>query len=425
MKSNVTSWPMAHTLFGVIISLSLFSLSTSSFALQVGGGGGDDSDEAKVIKVYRVGDLAPPTNPKLFEGIVIPELASEGTLGAKQGPPIPVVGSYGGGNKGGGVFSLAPQVGGGGGGFGGGGLGGGGGFGGGFGGGGFGNAGVSDAYTYEHLNPLMDLIRTMVAPDEWDDTNGDNSIAAMRDLIVVTCPPRVHKGIESLLEQLRAVSVSSKTITFKAYWVFVNEDQFRQLDKGNNQVNADVLGELLKNSGGRAQLTCFDNQTAHIVSGNLKSSIESVLPVVGSRSLGGLRETIHASVLPGSDSLGTVSTQDGSFKSASKNDVGYQPIGRWTNYGSLLQVTPVIRSQEEVLVNLANITILPKVRQGLQAAGGSVGGIALDQHDFHAQQFMNSAKLAVGVPTIVGGSTVQLADSDRQLYLILEAQINE
>ena len=84
--------------------------------------------------------------------------------------------------------------------------------------------------------------------------------------------------------------------------------------------------------------------------GNLRSSVETVIPVVGQNELPGekvkaLAKTNPLSKLPKNvtaqvtnasllDVSGSMITEDG------PNKIGYKPVPRWTNYGTVLQVLP-------------------------------------------------------------------------------------
>ncbi|MEM7453139.1 MAG: permease prefix domain 1-containing protein [Planctomycetota bacterium] len=81
----------------------------------------------------------------------------------------------------------------GGGGFGGGGLGGGGGYGGGF---------IPGSYQVTAETLLIDLIKTTVNPDSWDDTNGNGTMDIVGGLLVVFQSESTINEIESLLQDM-------------------------------------------------------------------------------------------------------------------------------------------------------------------------------------------------------------------------------
>ena len=81
----------------------------------------------------------------------------------------------------------------------------------------------------------------------------------------------------------------------------------------------------------------------------------------------------------------------------------------------------MIQSEDEVFLNFSNIVVLPKPK----ASGGIGGatGFSLDKHSFQSQQFMSSVTLKTHKPSVVGGSTIQLGESGKQLCLVLEAMM--
>ena len=405
-------------------------------AAMAGGGGlsfPQQEEEELEVRIYSVGHLINLAPSKPFGGTFLPGVSSTESLGVEQSGSSLGLGVPG-GASGGGVFAIPPQLGGGGvGGFGGGGFGGGG-FSGGFASGEISNEGI----TTGSLDELINVIRESIAPNDWVDTSGYNSISTMRDMLVINCPASVHKQIDQLLLQLEKVQKDTKrSVKLRAAWVFVDEAGYQKLIEKSDP--SEAVSQLLEQGGGRAQITCQDNQTVHLVAGNLQSSVESVIPVVGSLDHKQLQQTLHASQtwLPGESDetakksiVGQVFPSPrqqeggGGFKKET-NSIGYQPLRRWVNFGSLLQATPIVQKDGSVFVNMTNIVILP--RDGAMVeSGGAIGGVKIDRHDFMVQQFNSSIELKVGEPVIVGGSSVQLNDKEQatQLYLIVEAELD-
>ncbi len=208
----------------------------------------------------------------------------------------------------------------------------------------------------------------------------------------------------------------------------------------------------------RAEITCLDGQTVHLVAGNFKSEIASVTPVVGqhgptsieqiaaevggatkpARATAPTAKTLPAEILAqvsdpfgggaegGGDPFGAAaSTSDRRTEwQAHQPHVGYQPVTRITNYGALLQVTPtVIPNSTRIAIDLQSSVIRPSDNP---AGTASFPPMQLGQMDLIAQQFMTSLTLPVGQPVVVGGSTLQPLDANaggQQLYLILEVSV--
>lgn len=404
----------------------------------VGYDGSEEDEETRVLKIYQVGNVINSEVSAPFSGLFIPGASKQGSLGDVVSGFSGGFGGGGGKQLGGGVFSLPPQMGGGG--FGGGG--------GGFGGGGGSMMPFQDNPTVgsstqnavmQRVHELMDVIFESVAPNDWDNTNGENTMVAMGELLIVTCPESVHEQIDALLTQLSQIkSRNNQSLAIEACWVFVDENEYRELSPNGQTVDQDVLARLMVAQGGRARINCQNRQTVHIISGNLTSEIESVIPVVGGISNPLREETGLASELPGENKhllaqiFPAKQEQKGdSFKRGGTQSIGYQPVPRWVNYGGLLQVSPIVQSENKVFVNLSSVVILRKTRRGLAPATGSIGGVGLSSQDFQIQQFRNSAVLPMNKPVVVGGSTIQLDQNEdaegksKQLYLILKAGLND
>lgn len=396
-----------------------------------------DEDEPLVPKIYQLGHLITGNSQPAFAGIFLPGIGSHPPLAA--GNTQSRGGGFGGGGfggggggfggssskQGGGVFALPPQINGGG----------------GFGGGGRGNLPLSSFETQR--DSLNQVIRETIDPEGWDDTNGDYSSIWMQDMLIVRCPTRIHKEIASFIDQLTEIQKAShRTVIVKAYWVFVNENEYQALVQNDNQVDQAQLAQLLHSQGARAQVTCNNLQTVHIISGNLKSTIESAVPVVGQNSTGSTAGQL-ASVKPAPKKQASQVlaqrfptpqvSDDSSLTGKTRGEVGYQPISRWVNYGGLLQVTPSIQSDNQIRVDVSSTVVLPKGQMGLKPVEPSISGLSLARHDLQVQQFANSATLPVGQPVVIGGSTLQISNTEqptqgedgKQLYLILEASIKK
>lgn len=377
--------------------------------------------EPQLVRIYDVEDLVSSGANQPFNGFSLPGLATEVL------PQRPRGGGFGGGAGGG--------MGGGGGGFGGGGGAGGGGvfnipptvtpqF-------GVGGGGPSNVRVMPRFEDLEYLIENTIARSTWSSSGGEGHMSLFGDTLVITQTETVHDQIKTLLAMLRDVTAAKhRTINIKAIWLTIDETQLQQLvPKSNQVVDKDTLKKLVGEHGRRAQITCFNTQTVHVASGNLKSSVESVVPVVGQHKLDSQEPTQVAQAQPKKPKLpkhimaqffDATPAQDGDLagKGIAEQRVGYSPVARWINYGSLLQITPIIKSETEIEIDLASIVISP----GSKATGFKLGTTTVDRHDMHVQQFRSSCRLDAGMPTLVGGSTFgPKNDGELQTYLIIEA----
>ena len=61
-----------------------------------------------------------------------------------------------------------------------------------------------DAVANEIASDLEDLIRRTVTPDDWDDTNGDGTIAFVGGLMVISGSEEQIRNVAQLVKQLEA-----------------------------------------------------------------------------------------------------------------------------------------------------------------------------------------------------------------------------
>ncbi len=407
----------------------------------------DVTEEPLVVRMYDVKDLVTRNGDYPFQGFILPAVSNQTSI---PGPAPSNLRSSssggggfggGGGGGGGGVFRVPPvspkptQFGGPGqrgGGLGGGGLGGGGG------------PRLKDA-VYE----LTAAIIETVAIDEWYENGGMGTITNLGEILIVSQTPTIHKQIDAFLNLLRATRKTNETpITIKTIWLTIDEAQLDSLKVTKNQaVDLAALKALAKDHGWRGQITCFDGQTVHIAAGNLKSSIESVIPVVGqiefetelSRAIvtndasqkaiiGDDRPAIPKQVMAQVMEAGlpaAPATQAGGALGLTNSRVGYTPVLRWINFGAVVQMTPKIESDSQrICLDLTSIFTVPN---GISNRATLISGSAdVDRLDFRSQQFHTSVRLKDSTPTLVGGSAIEgdIAGA-QQTYLIVEAILGD
>ena len=253
--------------------------------------------------------------------------------------------------------------------------------------------------------------------------------------MIVSQTPTIHNQIEALLEMLGQTKASTNNqslVTIDAIWLTIDEAQLGELDpKSDRSVDREALEKLTKEFGRRGQITCFDGQRVHIASGNLRSSVESVVPVVGQndgpgglldKDLEAIVETDSPSKLPNHVMAQVTSSSQrdlgGSIGADVPNSVGYQPVARWTNYGTVLQVLPRVETDRQIWLDISSIIVKP----GGASTKTQMGQIEIDSHNMHCQQFKTTLRVSASTPILVGGSAFDTDSQDKmQTYLILEA----
>ncbi|MBX3411524.1 MAG: hypothetical protein KF708_02310 [Pirellulales bacterium] len=348
------------------------------------------------------------------------------------------------------------------------GNGGGGGFGGGMGGGmpsGGGQFNVQDDRASLLIDDLMNVITSYVEPQSWDQVGSDGHISIFREQLIVVQTAAIHEQIAALLSDLRKQGMRD-TITVRAQWAVLDGEQFAALTEGAPDTSPPQIDraklKALSTEASTAprpatsaivdagEVTCFNGQTVHIVSGRFRSAVTSVIPVVG--QLEGalpvesaiahavvdsptaiaaseqvrIDELVLAQVAEVEKSEAPVSgpSPPNSLQTATLNQhVGYQPIVSTQHSGIMFEVTPItMPGQDAVVLDLRSI-----VSQWQPAATGAVsfGGIThLDQSEVVSQQLATTIRVPLGQPVVAGGLTLEPGTpnaSGPRLYLIVEA----
>ena len=473
MKSRkfVSNTHLSFPLLAVFIS----SLATQAAAQAVrppaGQGERRADGEELITNVYRIADMVLPAPNYSFKGIDIPGLfsgndATGGGMGA---------GGFGGGLGGGGL-------GGGGGGMGG--MGGGfhnqpddlssapqaeswlaqypgsSGYGGGMGGMSGMAMGEGQGETQSFRFTLQDVARVIqmtIQPQSWAELGGQGTIVPLGGNLIITQTAPIHQRIFDLLRMLREESGAIRMITVRAYWLPLNAETMGELvqddtEKGGGQIDRRQLAILSKAPGSYVgQISCFDGQTVHIVSGRMKTFISTLIPVVGqlddeteellSEAAGG--RVFHLAQFAGGGGTGGKAAGGGMpggmggvpGQMPRDRDVGYQPVMTTIYSGALLQVTPTfVADDSSVVLDLRSIVSEPSEAEDPVTFQGNM---SIDRLNVAAQRLMTTVRIATDTPTLVGGLAMrgavrseddreaqeQETPRDAQLYLIVEASL--
>lgn len=390
-----------------VVSLGLAFLGSQTTVAQ-------NKDEPLVIKLHDVQDLVSRGDNQPFEGFVLPGIKPKALY---HGSRATSGGYSAGGGQSGGVFNIAPTT------------------------AQFGGTGSgvqrtlppnSNGQPSIKIEEISRVIMNSIASETWMEIgDGEGSMQIFGNILIVNQTESVHSQIKVFLSMLReATEKRRQMINIKAIWLTIDETQLEKLDPQSNQVvDKKVLKKLAGEHGRRAQITCLNAQTVHVAAGNLKSSVESVVPVVGQHDLKLEAPTQIAKAQPEKAKLpkhimaqvfnsAQDSFEGGNGRVTTERGIGHQPVSRWINYGSLLQLTPWMKSKSEIEIDLSSIIINP----GLKIPDFTAGLSTVNRHNMHIQQFRSSCRVNVGTPTLVGGSTFESQkDSGLQTYLIIEA----
>ena len=361
----------------------------------------NQEDEDWEVRVHRVTDLILPRPDYPYDGSEIP---TTGSSFNSSNPLSELESGFGGGGFGGGFGGGAA------GGYGDGGTGGGffqvsdgGGFAVGSGGLGTSTGGIATAGEVSPRFSMTDLIgaiQSTIEPDSWDVMGGNAVCTPLGSMLIIKQTTPVHAQIETLLAAIREEGGSVNTVTLQAHWLLLSADELGQLVNGEGSspahVDRDALIELAGSRPGyQGRITCFADQTVHLVSGQRRSAVISAIPVV------------------------------------SADAIGYQPVVSLPNIGVLLEVKPTLLPDEALAVlNLVStVTSAGNMTETGPTTPRVMGpALQLDHISLDTQRLATTIQVPLNQPVLVGGLSMvdthtrtNAEEPQRgQLYLIVE-----
>ncbi len=393
-------------------------------------------DEELTLKVYRVADLFTPRPDYPYRGgLPTTDTGNMSPSGNVGGGMSGGGGGLGGGSMGGGFFQVSDpirvaQFGGGGGGLGGGS---------GLGGGGLGSSAGMDAMGglnstvggEESLrftrDELIQAITSTILPESWETYGGKGVCTPLGGLLLIKQTAEAHKLIEKLLSDIRTEGGTSHTVTIDALWLSLTADDFEKLAPGQKGQGGDLspvdpkqLKDLANNNPShQGRLSCYNDQTVHLVAGNRRTVVVNVVPTVGFYSIGYTPQVAFPNV---GVLLQIRPTVDPNRKSAVLNVTS--TVTEWEDPGEPFKITTKFEGGEN---------------KGIVTKGGATE-VTVDRVNLNTQHLGTTVRMPVGQPVLVGGLSRVGTDlqtkpkpedkdkekeSDRQLYLIIKITVNE
>jgi len=329
----------------------------------------------------------------------------------------------------------------------------------------FGAAAANPVPGTPSIGQLIDVIENLVHSQTWDRTGGPGTIAPFGGRLIITQTPEIHVAIHELLNSLRNTQGGAQsTVTIRAWWLRLDNAQYQKLTSNMPPaspptVDRKQLEQLASEKGvDSGQVTCFDGQTVHIISGRFRNAITSVIPVVGqaepqpeSLDSKGMENALAAVDSPQTNRIlaqmlfapkeqkghgglnGTAlaaadeapTTLPGGKTIPSEGIVGYQPEITIQHAGAMLEVTPT-RLPESRAIILDLRSIVNRWDAQPEKPVEFRNSMPLDRTNVVSQQLSTTVKVPVRTPVLVGGLSLQPgaandAESKSQLYLVIEA----
>jgi hypothetical protein len=280
------------------------------------------------------------------------------------------------------------------------------------------------------LNDLINAIKEVVAPEAWKGKEGQATITALGNALLISAEEDVHSQVRDLLNLFRQRWGTLRTVSVQAWWLWLDDAQLHSLladgsatgQKAFGLVNDAAWTKLQQTLRGgaadprrlgyRATLTCYNGQVVHVMSDGQRLAVTDVRPVV-------------------------VPAEGGSGGPA----VALQPEMSVINEGAVLQVRPIANISGKTVVldihSRVNVRhdVTPtnephnKPTEAMQT--GKSGQIIVPVVDRNLQLLTNRISTTLRVPVervmLVGGMTFeeQPVPGERSLCLFVRCSVQE
>jgi hypothetical protein len=287
-------------------------------------------------------------------------------------------------------------------------------------------AGGNLAAVRTSLDDLIQAITSTISPESWDEVGGPASIAKLGNSLIISAEPRSHQQIEALFDLFRKRWGSLRTISVRAYWLWLSDDRLaallapagddepgvtplRAFGLANPRAWEELLAEAPERPGYRAIVTCHNGQTVSTVSGGQSLAVTAVEPVVSE-------------------------TADGTNKGL----IGYHPTMSVIREGAAFQVTPISNTSGKfvVLDIHSRVADLQRRKRDNDNADARDGGdlpsprdvvAAFDRPVLVTQRLSTTLRVPVDRPTMIGGMTFETDEVEGKpnLYLFVVVSVQE
>lgn len=261
------------------------------------------------------------------------------------------------------------------------------------------------------IETLQDVLMAAIEPESWTGVGGRGTCTPLGSMLVVRQTQPTHDKISEFLTEVRRSGGTLRPLTVRAHWIRLDAKGLRDLlaerkKAGNSTVaDRDKLDQMeAEGMACFAQITCFDGQTVHIVSGRGRTVIDSVNPIV------------------------------------SQGAAAFDPSLSIIHIGAVLQVTPTASADDkEAVLDLHSVVTewddnqdLIEV-QALVASSDPTGKAAsqtlarVDRLNLVAQQLSTTVRVPMNQPVLIGGMTLEpnQGTPKTQLYLVVEVSTPE
>jgi len=280
------------------------------------------------------------------------------------------------------------------------------------------------------IEDLMDAITNTISTDEWQEVGGPATMTNLGTSLLVSASESTHEQIDALLNLFRKRWGTLRTVSVRAYWMWLTEDQLRALvgdepgpPAGPKEIRAfglvdqaawkELLGrrpdEGAERAGYRSVITCYNGQTVYTIAGRQTLAVTNLEPTWSPRP-----EADDKNPPLENYYVGTSLVQE----------------------GAALQVTPIVNVSGEVVTLDVHSRVVERRDQPSQQAAAPgdaerapVRGIVdvLVRPELMVHRLSTTLRVPVDRTMLVGGMTYQSVPKpgEPNLYLFVRTSVQE
>jgi type II secretory pathway component GspD/PulD (secretin) len=273
------------------------------------------------------------------------------------------------------------------------------------------------------VSGLVQTIQSVISPTNWDQAGGPMSISQLGNALIVSADTNTHSQIEKLLDLFRKRWGTLKTVSVRAWWVPLTENQLNELVAGAGAADRLAFGlvdeaafkKLLDShrqdnspSGYRAAITCYNGQTVGAIAGDQTIAVTDLQAVTAKGEAGAVKP------------------------------IAYSPVVQMIQEGAALQVTPIVTTSGKFLILDIHSRVnqraprhskLVDARDGGKGDGNSPAEVvaALDRPRLNVQRLSTTLRVPVGATMLIGGMTMSdnATAETPTLYLFVKLMVQE
>ncbi len=289
---------------------------------------------------------------------------------------------------------------------------------------------ASGADARTSMDSLIDAITSTIAPTTWDEVGGPGSIAQVGNSLLISTDRPTHEQIDELLTLFRKKWGTLRTISVRATWLWLGDEQLARLLPGDGLQKFDdheaygIVDEAAwkklqsepapagadARAGYKAIVTCYNGQTVSTVSGGQTQLVTHFEPLV---IKGDGKETKDRSI--------------------------FRPVPVRVNDGAALQVTPMANTSGKFVV----IDVHSRINRLRDRSAGARPAdkkpvpiddsspekllLAIDRSILMTSELDTTLRVPVDRTVLVGGMTFESEPrpGEPNLYLFVKLSVQE